>query len=501
MTAPAPLAPVRSPWLVFGVCAGAAYVTTLDLSIVNVAFPEILDEFDGTSRADLSWIVTVYNICYGALLVAGGKTADQLGRKRVFLGGVLVFAIGSVLCTLAPGLGVLIAGRAVQGVGGAFMAPASLGLLLSAFPAERRTQVVAMWGGVGALGVASGPSLGALLITGTDWRAAFWINIPVCLALAMIGRSLLRETPRVTSAHRPDFGGAVLVTVALGAIALGLSQSEVWGWFDTKTLASLATGVLLVAMFVSRQRAHPEPLLDLALFESRSFTVANAAGLVFFAGFAALGLNNVLFLRQVWGYSVLHAGLLSAVAPATVAVLAPLTGKLASRHGFKPFVLAGPLLVAASMLLSRALLDTERAPLTLVLTSELAAVGIACFIPVNAGAAVADLPPARLSVGGAINNTGRQVGAVLGVALLVAVIGSGDDPLELLAGHRRGWILIAACALLSTIISLAQSSTDGVGHRKRHLTPCFDGASESGGGGGVAAVPAGSPGAGRAPRS
>ena len=180
----------------FAVCAGAAYVTTLDLSIVNVAFPEILHEFEGTSRADLSWIVTVYNICYGALLVAGGKTADQLGRKRVFLGGVCVFAIGSVLCSLAPGLGALIAGRAVQGVGGAFMAPASLGLLLSAFPTERRTQIVAMWGGVGALGVASGPSLGALLITGTDWRAAFWFNIPICLGVLVVGRFGGRDASR-----------------------------------------------------------------------------------------------------------------------------------------------------------------------------------------------------------------------------------------------------------------------------------------------------------------
>jgi EmrB/QacA subfamily drug resistance transporter len=454
--APAAPGPPRSSWAVFAVCAGAAYVTTLDLSIVNVAFPEILREFEGTSRADLSWIVTVYNICYGALLVAGGKTADQLGRKRVFLGGVLVFALGSVLCTVAPGLGVLVAGRAVQGVGGAFMAPASLGLLLSAFPTERRTQIVAMWGGVGALGVASGPSLGALLITGTDWRAAFWINIPVCLALALVGRAVLRATPRVASTERPDFGGAVMVTLALAAVALGLSQSEVWSWLDARTLGSLVVGGSLIAVFVARQRRHADPLLDLSLFESRAFTVANAAGLVFFAGFAALGLNNVLFLRQVWGYSVLHAGLLSALAPATVAMLAPLAGKLAARHGFKPFVIAGPVLLAMAVVLNRVLLSTDRAPLTFVLTSEVAAMGIACFIPVNAGAAVADLPAGRLSIGGAINNTGRQVGAVLGVALLVAVIGSGDAAGALLAGHRRGWILIAVCALVATLISLAQ---------------------------------------------
>jgi EmrB/QacA subfamily drug resistance transporter len=446
-----------APWLVFAVCAGAAYVTTLDLSIVNVAFPEILREFEGTSRADLSWIVTVYNICYGALLVAGGKTADQLGRKRVFLGGVLTFAVGSLLCTFAPSLGVLVAGRAVQGLGGAFMAPASLGLLLAAFPIERRTQTVAMWGGVGALGVASGPSLGALLISGTDWRAAFWINIPVCLALAAIGWRVLVETPRVPAVQRPDYRGAVMVTVALAAIALGLSQSEVWGWSDLKTLGALALGAVTAWAFVGRQRVHADPLLDLALFESRSFSVANAAALAFYAGFAALGLNNVLFLRQVWGYSVLHAGLLSAVAPATVAVLAPLSGKLAARHGFRPFVVAGPLLLATAVLLNRASMTTHPTPFKLVMFSELAALGIALFIPVNSAAAVSELPPARLSVGGAINNTARQIGAVLGVALLVAVIGSGDDPQQLLGGHQRGWALIAAASCVAAAISTRQT--------------------------------------------
>ena len=319
----------RSRWVTFAVCAGAAYVTTLDLSIVNVAFPEILREFDGASRADLSWIVTVYNIFFASLLVVAGKLADQIGRKRVFLAGVTVFGAGSAVCTLAPSLGVLIVGRAIQGAGGAFMTPASLGLLLAAFPLERRTQTVAMWGGIGALGVASGPSLGALLISATDWRAAFWINLPVCVALFVVGTAVLVETPRVP-ARRPDLLGASMVTGALACLALGLSQSDSWGWTDVRTLGSLALGAVLAAGFVARQRVHPEPVLDLALFESRSFSIANLAGAAFFAGFAALGLNNVLFLRGVWGYSVLHAGLLSAIAPLTVAVLAPLSGKLAS---------------------------------------------------------------------------------------------------------------------------------------------------------------------------
>jgi EmrB/QacA subfamily drug resistance transporter len=449
----------RTRWVTFAICAGAAYITTLDLSIVNVAFPEILREFEGTTRADLSWIVTTYNIFFGSFLVVAGKIADQIGRKRVFLGGVGVFAVGSTICSLAPTLGVLIAGRAVQGVGGAFMAPASLGLLLAAFPAERRTQTVAIWGGVGALGVASGPSLGALLISVTDWRAAFWINIPICLTLLVVGAVTLVETPRVHSARRPDYAGALLITLALAAVALGLSQSDTWGWFDPRTLGSLATGAALACAFVARQRVHPEPVLDLTLFESRSFSVANVASVAFFAGFAAFGLNGVLFLRGVWGYSVLHAGLLSAIAPLTVAALAPLAGRLATRRGFRQFVVIGPLLVATATLLSRMVLTTEPEPLMLVMFNEIAAVGIACFIPVNAAAAVSELPPARLSVGGAVNNTSRQVGSVLGVALLVSVIGTATDAAGMLDGHRNGWTLVAVAAIVSAVISTRQPQT------------------------------------------
>jgi EmrB/QacA subfamily drug resistance transporter len=448
----------RALWITFVVCAGAAFITTLDLSIVNVAFPEIVREF-GATRADVSWIVTVYNIFFGSFLVVAGKVADQVGRKRVFLSGVGVFAVGSTICSLAPTLEVLIAGRAVQGIGGAFMAPASLGLLLAAFPVERRTQTVAIWGGVGALGVASGPSIGALLISVTDWRAAFWINIPVCLTLLVVGALVLKETPRTHSIRRPDYLGASMVTVALAAMALGLSQSDTWGWFDIKTLGALALAAASAAGFVARQRVHPEPVLDLTLFESRSFSVANVASVAFFAGFAAFGLNGVLFLRGVWGYSVLHAGLLSAIAPLTVAVLAPFSGRLAARHGFRRLVVIGPLLMAAATILSRLVLTAEPRPLLLVAFNELAAVGIACFIPVNAAAAVSELPPARLSVGGAVNNTSRQIGSVLGVALLVSVIGTATDPAGMLDGHRRAWMLVASAAITASLISIRQPNS------------------------------------------
>jgi EmrB/QacA subfamily drug resistance transporter len=448
---------LRSPWVTFTVCSLALFLTTLDLSIVNVAFPDILADFD-ISRADASWIVTSYNIFYGSLLLVSGKVADQLGRRRMFLWGLGVFAAGSAVAAFAPGLGVLIVGRSVQGIGGAMLAPASLGLLLAAFPLERRTQVIAMWGGIGALGIASGPSLGALAISLTDWRAAFWINLPICLGMIIAGRRVLIESPRVESEHRPDYGGALLITVALALLALGLSRSEVWGWFDPRTIATLAAGILPIPIFVRRQRRHPEPILDLTLFNSRSFTVANVSALTFMAAFAAYSLNNVLFLRQAWGYSVLAAGLLTALPPVTVALLAPLSGRFASRIGFRPFVIVGPLIVTVSTLGFALLLDGERNPLLFVLIGEVTAIGIACFIPVNSAAAVAELPPQRLSVGGAVNNTFRQGGSVLGIALLVSMLGSPESPTELVDAHHRGWLMISALALVTAVIGLAQPS-------------------------------------------
>ena len=343
-----PLTP--SPWPTFIVCALAVYLTTLDLSIVNVAFPDILADFE-ISRADASWIITIYNIFYGSLLVATGKAADQFGRRRMFVAGLTTFAAGSAIAAVAPGLGVLILGRAVQGIGGAMLAPASLGLLLAAFPPEKRTQTIAMWGGIAALGIASGPSIGALVISLTDWRAAFWINLPIIAG--MLDRQsprTRRDTPhqqrtpprlrwRPPRHRRPR----CLRPRHLPVRGLGLGSTP--GPSERSSLASCSSRSSFGA-----NDSTQNPCLDLTLFQSRSFSVANTSALVFMGAFAAYSLNNVLFLRQAWGYSVLTAGLLTALPPLTVALLAPFTGRAAARIGFRPFVIAGPIIVTVATL-------------------------------------------------------------------------------------------------------------------------------------------------------
>ena len=446
------VAATRSPWPVFAVCATAFFIIMFDLAVVNVAFPDILSDF-GVSRADGSWIVTLYNILFGSLLVVAGKTADSVGRRRIFQIGVATFGLGAALAAFAPTLAVLLAGRAVQGVGAAFMSPAALGLLVAAFPLERRPQTMALWGAVGALGVSSGPSSGAAIIEVTNWRAAFWIPVALCAALLTTSGRVLSESPTSSSRHRPDFFGAGVVTTGLAALVLGVSRSGVWGWSHPATLLSIAVGVVAIVVFVSRQRVHPEPIVDLTLFRSRSFSIASFSGFVFFGGYAAYNLNNVLFLRQAWSYTVLEAGLIALIGPVTVAALSPLGGRLAARVGFRLPAIAGVLTVSVGTAAMAISFDETRNPGLFMALVVVVGIGIAGFNAANAGASVAELPPERLSIGGAVSNALRQVGAAFGVALLVAVVGTPDNIPELVDSHSNGYLLVSIVMLAAALLN------------------------------------------------
>lgn len=441
-----------NPWPTFVVCAVAAYISTLDMSIVNVAFAEIARTFPGSSRGTISWVVTAYSILFGSLLVVSGRMADRVGRKRLFQVGSLTFMAGSLVCAVSPGLGMLIAGRAVQGVGGALLMPASLGLLLAAFPAERRSQVVAWNGAVGALGVASGPTLGAFCVSAFGWRSAFWINVPICLVVTVMAWRSVPDVPRQTG-PRPDVGAAAFITLAVGALVWGISRAEVLGWRDGSVLALLVVAVVLGAVVVRRSVRHPQPLLPPALFRQRTFTAANLATFVFGAGFAAMILNNVLFLRTVWRYGVVKAGLFSVLSPVVVAVFSVVAARVMKRIGFRPLLLGAPLAFGAVALAQSVLLPQAPAPWTRWLPLMVAlGVSIGFTFPVLSAAAVHTLSPAHFALGGAINNTFRQVGAAVGVALVVTVQGTADG----ITGFRRGWLLVLACGVIAAAASLAQ---------------------------------------------
>ena len=464
----------------FVVTALGAFMASLDLSIVNVAFPALERSFPHDSRAALAWVITGYSIVFASLLVTAGRTADRVGRRRVFFAGLAVFSLGSALCGLAPSVSLLVAGRLIQGAGAAAMLPASLGLLLGAFPSERRSQVVAMWGGVGALAVATGPSLGATLISAGGWRWAFYVNLPVGVLAWLLGRRILADSKSDEARARPDYLGVVLVSSALAALVLAISEGPSWGWSSGSVVACLITAVALGAAFLYRSAHHAAPVLDLSLFSARSFSVANAATLLYAMGFFAMLLGNILFLTSVWHYSILRAGLAVTPGPLVVAAVSGPAGRLAARVGFRRVLLVGAACFAGGLAWYATRIGVGPAYLAQWLPATLiTGLGIGLTFPVLSAAAVSSLHPERFAVGSAVNQTARQVGGAFGVALLVVILGSPHTPVAALGDFRHLWWFAAsmaaasglACSLLRPSTSTATATAPGAAPRHVRAEP------------------------------
>jgi len=447
----------RPLWPVFLVTSLGAFLVSLDLSIVNVAFPALMGAFPDASRADLSWIVTAYSIVFGSLLVIGGRTGDRLGLRKVFFAGLGTFSLGSALCGAAPSVGLLIAGRVLQGAGAAFLLPASVGLLLASVSPARRSQTVALWGGVSALAVAAGPSLGSVLVAGPGWRAAFYVNLPVGVLAYLWGRKVL-PSPAAHSGEReqrPDYLGAALLSLALGALALGISELERRGFTDPLVLAPLGVAPLLLAAFIRRSARHPAPVLDLSLFRAESFRIANLATLAYAMAFFAVLLGNILFLTEVWHYSITRAGLAVTPGPLVVAVVSGFAGRTAARIGFRAVLVPGSACFAAALGWFALRVGAEPAYLTQWLPGTLLmGLGIGLSFPVLSAAAVSSLPAARFGVGSAVNQTARQVGGAIGVAILVAILGEPGRSGSALVRFEHMWTYAAGMAALSGLIAL-----------------------------------------------
>ena len=398
-------------------------------------------------------MLNAYAVVFGALLVTAGRYGDARGRRRAFLAGLVVFAVASGLCGLAPSVPLLVAARALQAVGAALLVPASLALLLPEFPASRRATAVGLWGAAGAVAAASGPVLGALLVQGPGWRWVFYVNLPFCLAAVLLGRRVLRESTGATAASRPDVLGVLLVTAVFGLLSLGVVQGGQWGWGSVRTIAVLAGAAVLAPVLVLRSLRHPDPALPVALFRNRAFSAATAATLLFGAAFFAMILCNVLFLTSVWDYSVLRTAVAVLPSPLLAAATAPLAGRLADRYGFRVVVVPGALSMVGAQLWFLTRTGIEPHWVTDVLPGSVMA-GLAIGFAFSAlGAAGAQaLPPAQFGAGAAVGATARQIGAVIGVAMLVAVLGE-PVPGELLGSFHRAWgataLAAAGCAVVA----------------------------------------------------
>ena len=311
---------IRRAWRTLRWTSAAVFMVLLDGTILFVAFPSIRRSFPSVLVSDLSWILNAYTVLYAALLTPAGRMADRLGRRRVFLQGVGIFALGSLACLIAPNPLFVIFGRMIQAIGGAMITPTSLALILNAFPRPKWPVAISIWAAVGALAAAVGPSLGAAIVQFGGWRWAFLINLPVAVLVWTRGRVSLSESRDPNKGAAPDVRGIVLLIVSVGLIALGIVKEPEW---HAKAIVWAISGLIFLAWFVSRSLEVPIPALDLTLFEARNFRYANIATIVFGAAFSAMFLGGVLFLSNVWGYDTAHAGLGMTPGPVTVIVVAP----------------------------------------------------------------------------------------------------------------------------------------------------------------------------------
>lgn len=439
-----------------------AFVAFLDVTIVNIAFPDIRRSFPDADVASLSWVLNAYNVVFAAFLVPAGRLADRLGRRRLYVAGLAVFTLASLACALAPSPAALVAARVVQALGAAILVPTSLALLLPEFAAHRRAAAVTLWSATAAVASGIGPSLGGALIELADWRLVFLVNVPLGLVAIPAARLVLAERREAAGSPMPDLGGAALFAAAVGALALGIVQGESWGWGSAGVLGALGAALVLGTAALRRTARHPAPVVELGLLRVRSFALANAATLVLAVAFYAAILCNVLFLTAVWGYSVLEAGLAVTPAPLVATIVAALAEKLGRRTGLRAAIGPGALLIAAGVGFFAVRTGTSPDFLGSWLPGMvMVGAGVGLAFPALGSVALESVPPERFATATALNATARQLGAVLGIALLVALLGT-PGPEEAAAAFDRGWTfcsLVAAMGAGVLVVPLAVPRT------------------------------------------
>jgi EmrB/QacA subfamily drug resistance transporter len=419
----------------------------IDATIVNIAFPSLERSFHSSSTSSVSWVLNAYNIVFASFLVAAGRIGDVFGRRRMLLGGVLVFTVGSALCAVAGSIGALVVFRVLQALGGAMLVPCSLALVLDAFPPERRAHAVAIFSAVSALAAGLGPSLGGLLITASSWRLVFLVNVPIGVVAFMLVRTGIVESRAPGRKRLPDLPGALLFAVAIGALVLAIVQGQTWGWGSASVVTAFAGFVILAGLFVVRSQRHPVPILDLSLFRVRTVAAANAITIIAAVGFYGYTLVNVLFLTGVWRYSILDAGLAITPGPFIAMAVAGPTSRLAERFSTRILVVPGGLIWAGGVywFVRRAGLHPDYLSRWLP-GMVLAGIGAGIVFPNVSSVAVASAPESSFATATSLNGVLRQVGAALGVALVVAIIGD-PTPLTALHAFHDAWTF-GACALL-----------------------------------------------------
>ncbi|MFI0939325.1 MFS transporter [Streptomyces sp. NPDC021020] len=400
-------------------CLGQ-FMVLLDNTIVGAALPDMQQRLH-TQLTGLQWIVDAYVLLVAMLLLSGGIFADRFGRKQVYLTGVVIFTAASGLCSLAPSVGWLIAGRILQGIGAAAVSPASLALLAAAYPVpQERVKAIGLWAGLSGIGLAAGPVAGGVLTEAFGWPAIFLVNLPIGLILLVVGLRHLEET-RNPNAPAIDIPGTVLSVAGVGAMTYGLIEGGARGWTSPLILSSFAAAAILLAAFFAVEARRPAPMLPLRLFRQRLFTVSNTAMVV--VGFALMGSSFFFsqFFVYVQGASILRAGLQTLPMSLAMVAVSPYAGRLAARYGFRVVVTTG-LALAGLGLLTLGLVHADTAYANVWWRLAIVGTGFALTLSPLTGAAIQAVSPQEGGLASGISSTTRQIGAVLGVAALGAVV-------------------------------------------------------------------------------
>ncbi len=442
--------------LVLAICCMSLLIVSLDNTVLNVALPSMRRELD-TSVAGLQWTIDAYTLVLASLLILAGSTADRIGRRKVFVAGLLAFTAGSLLCSLAPSLGWLIVFRMVQAIGGAMLNPVAMSIITNTFtdPAER-ARAIGVWGAVGGVSMAAGPLIGGVLVDSVGWRSIFLINLPIGLAALVL---TLRHIPesRAARPRRPDPVGQVLVIALLGSLTYGIIEAPAAGWRSPLIMGcAVVTVASLVGLLVYEPRRE-DPLIDLRFFRSAPFSGSTVIAISAFAGLAGFLFLNTLYLQDVRGLSALHAGLYLLPMAALTVLFAPLAGRLVGSRGPRICLLIAGVAMAASGLLF-ALFEAETSNPLLFTGYVLFGLGFGMVNAPITNTAVSGMPRSQAGVAAAIASTSRQTGGTLGVAVigsvLAAGLASGSDFSE---AAQPAWWIITLCGLAVLVVGAVTS--------------------------------------------
>jgi EmrB/QacA subfamily drug resistance transporter len=441
-----PDAAPRRPWLVLAICCMSLLIVSLDNTILNVALPSIQHDLHA-SVSGLQWTVDAYLLVLASLLMLSGSTADRVGRRRTFQAGLVIFTSASLLCSLAPGLGWLVAARMLQAVGGSMLNPVAMSIIVNTFTdARQRARAIGVWGGVVGISMAAGPIVGGVLVESAGWRAVFWINIPIGLAALFLTRRYVPES-RAPRPRRVDPVGQLLVAVLLAALTYAIIESPQYGWTSPLVLGCTAAAACALPVLLWYEARRTDPLIDPRFFRSVPFSGATVTAIVAFAGLGGFLFASSLYLQDVRGLDPLHAGLFMLPMAVMALLTAPLSGRMVGARGPRtPLLLAGAAVCASAVL--QAVTYSAHLPTSLLVVAYLLfGIGFGLVNAPITNTAVSGMPRAQAGVAAAVASTSRQVGQALGVAVVGALLAGTVhvDAAAFTGACRTAWWIIAGC--------------------------------------------------------